>query len=345
MTTHPPFKLSRWVSLALLNAGAAACVPRIEVETLPPLNFDVSASSRPVETRRDLKVAFVGDQGVSSDSEAVLRLIKAEGAQLVLSQGDLGYAGSPETFDNMISAILGPDFPFFASLGNHDAHEWRTYQRLLSARARRSGRATCEGVIGIMAACVFDGLFFIDSAVGILPGESGPDHAAFISSRLSRSPSRWRVCSWHFDQSAMQLGKKSDQAGWEVYEACRKGGAIIATGHEHSYSRTFVITKFAEKPEFLRSGNELQIGPGRTIAFVSGLGGKGVRPQLRDDAWWAAKYTSTQGAHPGALFCTFNAGGHSELARCYFKTIAGTLADRFDLLAAAPQPAPVGDKR
>ena len=36
----------------------------------------------------------------------------------------------------------------------------------------------------------------------------------------------------------MQMGNKEDQTGWEVYNACKDGGAIIATGHEHSYHRT-----------------------------------------------------------------------------------------------------------
>jgi len=339
VTTHFASAVLPWLGVALLGAGAAGCGPRIQVETLPPVRFDALTESRPLEARQDLKVAFVGDHGVGGDSESVLRLIKAEAADLVLSQGDLGYRGSPETFDRMVSAILGPDFPFFASLGNHDADEWRAYQQLLSARARRSGRAICEGIIGVKAACVFDGLFFIDSAVGVLYGQRGPDHADYIRSRLDQSPSRWRVCSWHFDQAVMQLGEKPDQAGWEVYEACRQGGAIIATAHEHSYARTHVITKFAEQPEFLPAGTELRIGPGRTVAFVTGLGGHSVRPQLRGGAWWAATYTADEGARPGALFCTFNAGGRAERASCYFKSIAGTVADRFDLLAPAPLPA------
>ncbi|MCB1909164.1 MAG: metallophosphoesterase [Rhodocyclaceae bacterium] len=333
MTTRPPRTLGGWLAIALLAAGAMACGPRVKVETLPPVHFAALASSHPLETRRDLKVAFIGDQGVGGAGEAVLRLVKAEGAGLVLSQGDLGYRGGPEKFDDMVSAILGPDFPFFASLGNHDAREWRSYQQLLAARARGSGRATCEGVIGVRAACVLDGLFFINSAVGVLAGQSGPEHAAFMSAALARSPSRWRICSWHFNQAAMQLGEKSNEAGWEVYEACRKGGAIIVTAHEHSYSRTHVITKFDEQPEFLPSGGEARIGPGRTVAFVVGLGGHSVRPQLRGGDWWAAAYTSSQGARPGALFCTFNPGGRAERADCYFKAIDGSVADRFALLA------------
>ena len=44
----------------------------------------------PAETTPNLKVAFIGDQGLSSNAQAVLQLIQAEGAAIVFHQGDLG---------------------------------------------------------------------------------------------------------------------------------------------------------------------------------------------------------------------------------------------------------------
>ena len=47
---------------------------------------------------RDLKVAFLGDQGLNPDSKAVLRLIKEENADMVLQLGDFDYISpSPAT--------------------------------------------------------------------------------------------------------------------------------------------------------------------------------------------------------------------------------------------------------
>ncbi|NIU00221.1 MAG: hypothetical protein GWN01_04580, partial [Nitrosopumilaceae archaeon] len=60
----------------------------------------------------------------------------------------------------------------------------------------------------------------------------------YIKNQLGKTESVWRICSWHKNMNAMQVGSKPDDTGWEVYEECRKGGAIVATGHEHSYSRT-----------------------------------------------------------------------------------------------------------
>ena len=40
----------------------------------------------------------------------------------------------------------------------------------------------------------------------------------------------WRICSWHKNQQAMQVGGKTDEMGWGVYDACTDLSAIIATG-------------------------------------------------------------------------------------------------------------------
>jgi hypothetical protein len=135
----------------------------------------------------------------------------------------------------------------------------------------------------------------------------------------------------------MQVGGKSDEAGWGVYEESRRGGAIIATGHEHSYSRTHLLSSM--KNQTVDSTEEtlmLQMDDpstpedeGRSFVSVSGLGGKSVRDQERDGDWWASVYTSTQNATHGALFGVFNFGGDPDLAYFYFKDIEGNVVDEF----------------
>ena len=58
----------------------------------------------------DLKVAFFGDQGLSPRSKAVLRMVKAEGAHMVLHLGDFDYVDDAEAFDNQINRVLGENF-------------------------------------------------------------------------------------------------------------------------------------------------------------------------------------------------------------------------------------------
>jgi hypothetical protein len=237
----------------------------------------------------------------------------------------------PEAWDQMINTILGADFPYFASIGNHDVESWLDYQNKLRARLSKISGASCTGDLGVKSTCTYMGLFFILSGAGTM----GSGHSTYIRDRLAYANSTWRICSWHKNQRLMQVGNKRDEVGWRPYEECRKGGAIIATAHEHSYSRTHLISNF-ETQSIASTSNTLRIKKGETFAFVSGLGGKSIRPQndeLASNEWWAAVYTSTQGANYGALFCVFNINGVRNKAHCYFKDINGNIPDEFDLIS------------
>jgi hypothetical protein len=141
---------------------------------------------------------------------------------------------------------------------------------------------------------------------------------------------------------SMQLGKKNDSTGWNVYEQCKMGGAIIATGHEHSYTRTKSLSDIQNQivhPDYADQNN-LVVTPGTTFVFVSGLGGAGIRDQNRclPDTYpygcngeWASIYSSNQDASPGALFCTFYEDDNPTKASCYFKDIAGNIPDTFSI--------------
>ena len=307
----------------------------------------IAGSASAEQIAPDLKVAFFGDQGLSPRSKAVLRMVKAEGAHMVLHLGDFDYADDAEAFDSQINRVLGENFPYFAVIGNHDVKAWPAYQRKLRARLKRIPGVKCEGDLGYNAACTYKGLFFTLFAIGIWPHGGKPAdavaqrqaHVDFITNALARSDARWKVCAWHKNQHAMQVGHKKNETGWEVYEACRKAGAIIATGHEHSYSRTHLISAFRDPPVVGSTSNTLRLENGKTFAFVSGLGGKSARglylPPGRKgpEGWWAAAYTRDDLATAGALFCTFNPGRRKLMAECYFKAVEGDIIDRFTVIS------------
>ncbi|MCH7698465.1 MAG: metallophosphoesterase [Chloroflexi bacterium] len=319
------------------NSGARAGAP-----AAPPPNF---------------KVAFIGDLGIGANAEAVLQLILDEGADMVLHQGDLGYGNEtdPQTaidWDAMVTGVLGADFPYFASIGNHDLGNWSTYQQLLLDRLALVSGASCTGNYGVAAACTYQGLFFILSGIGTDP--LGPDNAAhlsYIASELAADDSLWRICSWHKIQTAMQVGLKPNEVGWGAYENCRQEGAIIATGHEHSYSRTRTLGNMSTQAgsPLWPDGNTLHVGGGETFAFVSGLAGKSIRNQDRClpatppygcNGEWAAIYTSNQGANYGALFIEFHVDGDPRKASGYFKDIDDNIIDSFTVYADAPSKLP-----
>ena len=87
-----------------------------------------------IPTDVDLRVAFIGDQELGSNSISVLKLIKDEGTHMVLHQGDFDYVNDPDKWDRQISNVLGSDFPYFASIGNHDLNELYGYQEKLYDR-------------------------------------------------------------------------------------------------------------------------------------------------------------------------------------------------------------------
>lgn len=293
-------------------------------------------------TDANLKVAFVGDAGSSAATEEVLRLIQSERADLVIHSGDFDYRDDPVAWDTAITNVLGASFPYFASVGNHDLDHWPEYQQKLLERIARVNGASFTGDLGVQSVCTYRGLFIVLSGIGV----TGSGHEAFIHDQLARDRHVWRICSWHKDQTAMQVGGKGDDVGWSAYEEAIRGGAIIATGHEHSYARTRTLVSAEEQTvdPSCPDANHLCVGPGRSFVFQSGLGGKSIRRQRRclPDTFpygcngeWGFIYTSNQDARYGALFIVFNVDGDPNAARGYFKNIDGAVVDSFTVVHSA----------
>jgi len=310
--------MSRW-SLAL--AALLAALPA-RGEPTPP----------------GLKIAFLADQGSGASASAVLELVRAEGADAVVHSGDFDYRDDPAAWEARIDSVLGADFPYFASVGNHDAAAFYAsggYQERLEARMDRLGIAW-SGDLGVQSTFTWKGIQFVMTGPDIFgPGDGF--HDRYIRDRFSSSDAVWRISSWHKNQRDMQAGGKGNEAGWGVYEESRRAGAIIATGHEHSYSRTHLLSGMQDKrvassaqPLVLEADDPATpADEGRSFAFVSGLGGKSIRSQSVSGAWFASIHTSTQGAKSGALFGVFHEGGDPRLASFSFKDVTGAVSDRF----------------
>ena len=101
--TNRPSKRTSWIALAICIAVIA-----------------IGGEARGQDTPVNFKIAFIGDQGMSLNSVAVLQLIDNEGSDVVVHSGDFDYADNPQAWDDQITSVLGPCFPYFASVGNHD---------------------------------------------------------------------------------------------------------------------------------------------------------------------------------------------------------------------------------
>lgn len=289
-----------------------------------------SLSRKPASrTKGDFtKIAFIGDTGAGHGFKSVLQLIKAENVDLVVVLGDTDYKYSEEDWDQMVREIL-PSEPAIVVMGNHDYTDSNHLKVAELGRARLLNRSDiqCRGTYGERFVCSLGGVYMVFSSIpfGDYTHES---HEKFIAEELDRAPAgHWRICGWHANQKAMQLGDKDDEVGWTAYETCRKKGAIIASAHEHSYSRTFALSDMTQQTRASTDGNNLELSEGVSFAFVSGLGGHSIRPQRRSGAHWASMYTSTQDAFYGALFAEFS----DDKAIFYFKNIQGEIIDQFNV--------------
>ena len=311
-------------------------------------NGIIIVEERLIHTDIDLRVAFIADQGNTAESIAVLNLIKHEGAQMVLHQGDFDYDDDPDAWDRMISNVLGDNFPYFASIGHHDTKAWNGYQEKLYDRLKKNPDAKCIGDLGIKSSCTYKGLFFLLMAPGDYTNDS--DYDSFIKKQLNDNDFYWNVCSWHNDMYVMQTETEPNETGFEVYESCKNGGAIIANAHWHFYARSNTLINIENQiadPEWPES-NKLRVEKGATFIFISGLGGNSVTPTTEIDSLdpsisilegsthkvydeWPINYASNQNATYGALFCTFNPGGQLNKAYCYFKNINGVIIDAFTI--------------
>jgi hypothetical protein len=307
-------------------------------------------------TDANLLVAFIGDQGANGNSDAVLNLIKNEGAAAAVHNGDFDYASNATSWDNRINGILGANFPYFAVIGNHDAAAWAGtsgYASKIAARQARVPAMGCTGELGVKSTCNFRGLFLVQSCVGTSElrsscGKDSAEQVSFIRDSLASNNALWSVCSWHKNQNDLQVGSKSDEVGWNAYKECQAAGAIVSTGHEHSYSRTLALTDVGNRAAghgATGAHNLVTMSAGRNFVFVSGLAGVGIRDYEAsshdDDTWWSSYYASNKwkkngvvqtgtGTY-GATFIRFNVDGDPKKATAYFKDVNGRLVDEFTI--------------
>ena len=209
---------------------------------------------------------------------------------------------------------------------------------------KAKAKDSCRGDYGVNMVCYYKGILFVLSGVGTL----GSNHTEFIDQVLTaNADAPWKICVFHKNQEKYQIGDKPDETGYSVYDTCRKHGAMIITGHEHSYARTRMMSNFAQQEvsEQMHQhdyNNVMLMTPGRSFAVVSGISGYGMRHWNEShihDPWWASLGALDNDFDFGALLCEFFVNNNSHEARCDFKDIRGRVLDSFKLISAPLNPA------
>ncbi|OLY80924.1 hypothetical protein AYI68_g4975 [Smittium mucronatum] len=282
---------------------------------------------------KNLKVAIYGDLGVKKKSKRVLKMLHEWGVQGLILTGDYDYEDKPKKLERMFDSILKKEVPIFASIGNHDILDWSSengYVDFFLKRLKRLGLSkNCTGEFGVNAICGWNGLTILLSGVGT----RGYAHTDFAEDTLALSKSSWKICAWHKVQELFQIGSKKNQVGYEIYDMCRRYGAIVATSHVHAYSRTKLMTSY-KKQKYLNQTDVLDLHVKTSFNIVSGMGGYSIDrslENLRNNPWWAATVSKEDKSGPGAVLCTFHVDDDPQKARCEFRDIYGKVWDSWEI--------------
>jgi len=198
--------------------------------------------------------------------------------------------------------------------------------------------STCTGVVGVMHVCTWKGLTIVQITPGVfnetrgiyknVSGIGDIDFVAYIREAFEKYPSTWKICSWHKNQHLMQTGDKSNETGWGVYNECLAQGAMIMTGHEHSYERSYQMSSFEHQVFDTSNPRHLTLTSEKGIVVVQGLGGREVRVNKQPQQnWWASLDNFNTSARFSGVVCKYNLNGNAKQAYCYDKRIDGVVHD------------------
>lgn len=265
------------LTFTLLYSILPASLTEIPTDDLILRTEIIAQPSATVSRKLTTKIAFLADAGLNQASSRVLQLIKDEGCDIVLHQGDLDYMGKAQEFFASVDDVLGKDFPYFITMGNYESKRgkgrevaWDAYYNVFKARLKRVKDVKCAVVAFRNLACEYEGVSFVTSAIGVNASRLGLDlrelktaqAAVWGGSEEDRANRNirptWRFCSWHLPMIDFQIGFR-EGVPWmsspklvEAYEACRARGAAILTGHEHYYVRSHTIRRFAADSKLVK---------------------------------------------------------------------------------------------
>jgi hypothetical protein len=294
-------------------------------------------------------IAAFADQGLNSRAKAVMQLVRDQNASFVLHVGDFDYIQAPKCWAKQIFQVLANEsfpaslvLPYFGVYGNHEFDKGRWPVHGYSRKLRDQlhpvpASCCCTGRVGVRATCIWQNVVLLQIGAGVTACFTR-SQSQWIADELARlSDYGWKFCLFHTPKTEMQLGWAGNpEIGWDVYQACRQGGAIILNGHDHRYARTHLMSSFGPTQTIASTANQLNVSAGESFAVISGLGGYGIRranPLLLANPWWAASLNKGDPqAGFGALFLRIgssNVSGDTSMASATFETTDGNVVDFF----------------
>ncbi len=172
--------------------------------------------------------------------------------------------------------------------------------------------------------------------------------AAFVQSSFNAKPgAKWRHCVFHKPEGLLNPGDQhtSTFGNYDIYEACRRAGAVITSGHSHVYSRTKLVELFSASGQVVAGDDAVNpaVRCGATVSFVLGSSGykhDGNGPNA-GKSWFRKVFTRSDvnGDRAGALICDFGSDAASTSAQCEYRLASvNTVVDSFTLASSLCRP-------
>ncbi len=314
------------------DGGSPTASPTTGSRSSTPTSTATAAPSTPgggtggISAAPNTKIAYIGDTGDGNNFQAVLNLIKQEGATAVVHSGDLSYTSSASTFIGKINATLGANFPYFMGQGNHDKGTWGQYvPRIPSQYVVAGSPASADYAVN------FQGVY-----VAIGRDKVSTPSTFSTDLKLAQVQNIWKVCSFHEVHRAMHTGYKSTEIPYSVYDECRTYGAMTTNGHAHTYNRSVTLLSASGQQIDPSYPDPFNLRVARGVFFDLHNGASGKSP----GSWERCKKTTDAsdvaggkcnifanrngavitriGSPYGAAFITYNVDGDPRKARGYY---------------------------
>jgi len=287
-----------------------------------PSNQSVHAQSGP------FTFTAAGDYAGTSNTDAVLNVIKNSGTNLHIAVGDFRYDshGSPGGWASYVQGIVGANLPFEIISGNHDNGDIGAYASVLPNKI--SGMV---GTYGQQYYFDYPSTGPLARFIMISPNVLSFDTAWFSNAvDTARSAGiKWVIVGLH--KPCITTGAKGCEIGAGTHDLfLNKKVDLVLFGHDHNYQRSKQL-KCATVGSFnascvVNAGPNYVKGAG-TVEVITGTGGNGLYPVSNGDS--EAGYFATINSDTwGVTKCTVNA---NQLSCQFVKASGGSLSDSFTI--------------
>lgn len=309
-----------------------------EFRSYGAFNSKIDASQNLEQVPANFKIAMIADTGLNVYTKRLWRkLAEKDQVNLVIHPGDFAYSyGMSGAFMHHLHQVMPvndtvrPPIPYVTTTGDHDMREFGKYRAGLVQRDRDTPGLKCEGRWGYVHVCTYKGIVMIGAGLALKRAKYEDVLNAQLKRFSQKDPVtgkpiwRWKFCLWHRNAEIYQVGDKDDGIDVHFYDICRQHGAIIVTGHQHTYSRTHEMLDFAKAlpndESVASNGRVSHVFPGQSLAIVTGLSGAQPRSWIKrrvTDRHWVSVMAKQNFVSVGGLICTLNVDGlHPSSADC-----------------------------